>query len=304
MRSISSIAALLARRFRRTLPDEPSLTEEEAELQRLGALPRRVKTKTYLRGRSLHVNDGCDFVHMFRNAFYHQTCRFECETEHPLIIDCGANLGITVLYWKSLFPNSRIVAMEADPVICDMLRHNCGWMSDISILEAAAWNEEGELDFNMEGNVGGHLAALSERTDQGETVKVRAIRLRDLLCEKVDFLKLDIEGAEVDVLADCFDRLSCVDRIFVEYHAFADRDQRIGQFFTLLEDAGYIVHVHDELPADQPFIRRPVINGKHHRLNVFATRNGLPETVFLPSEDGPAVGKCWYSGELNCGTAE
>ena len=275
MPSISSIASLLARRFRDTFRDKPSLTEEEAELHRLGTLPRRVKTKTYLRGRRLHVNDGRDFVHMFRNAFFHQTCRFECETEHPTIIDCGANVGITVLYWKSLFPNSRIVAMEADPVICDMLRHNCDWMSDVSILEAAAWTEEDQLDFNMEGNVGGHLAALSERTDKGKNVKVRAVRLRDLLADKVDLLKLDIEGAEIDVLEDCFDRLSCVDRIFVEYHAFADRSQRIGKFFTILEDAGFIVHVHHELPAEQPFICRPVINGKHHRLNVFGDQTGI-----------------------------
>ncbi len=52
---------------------------------------------------------------------------------------------------------------------------------------------------------------------------VRTVRLADyLIGDRIDLLKIDIEGAEVPVLEDCAARLDWVDRVFVEYHSFTD----------------------------------------------------------------------------------
>ncbi len=300
MVSPKHIARSLRLRLKALFHSHAQLSEEQTELERLSGLPPRCTTTANLIGRSFDTNDGRAFAHMYKMAFHSQTCRFVCDSEQPTIIDCGANVGVTVLYWKHLYPHARIVALEADSVICEMLRHNCEGMSDVTVLEAAAWTENGELDFNMEGSLGGHLADLSESTDRGTNIKVRSVRLRDLLTDRIDLLKLDIEGAEIDVLADCFDQLSNVDRLFVEYHAFVDRDQRIGEFFSLLEDAGFVIHVHEELPAPQPFISRPVINGKHHRLNVFASKRQLPEAFLLQPESHSVVDAHNPTGIPNC----
>ena len=64
-------------------------------------------------------------------------------------------------------------------------------------------------------------------------------RLRNLLERKVQLLKLDIEGAELEVLRDCGARLQNVERLFVEHHSFLGRPQQLGEFFGILEAAGF-----------------------------------------------------------------
>ncbi len=56
------------------------------------------------------------------------------------------------------------------------------------------------------------------------TATVGAVRLRDLLTEPVDLLKMDIEGAAVDVLMDCADRLLLIKRLVVEYQFFEGQE--------------------------------------------------------------------------------
>lgn len=228
-------------------------------------------------GKVFHVNDVREFAHMYRCVFVDRSYEFRCSRRDPRIIDCGANLGVTVHFWKSLYPDARITAFEPDPLICEMLRTNCSNLESVEVIEAAVWNEEGQLRFRSQGGVGGHLSEVSGSTAKGTDVTVRSVRLHDLLDQHVDLLKIDIEGAEIEVLKDCSERLVNVDRVFVEYHAFVDQSQRLAECLEVLERAGYLLHVHSEMPSKQPFLKRTVVNGKHHRLNVFASRSHLPE---------------------------
>jgi hypothetical protein len=63
--------------------------------------------------------------------------------------------------------------------------------------------------------------------------------LRDLLDSPVDFLKIDIEGAEYAVLKDCRDRLQNVRNLFVEYHAAPDEPQRLNEMLSWFSEAGF-----------------------------------------------------------------
>ncbi|WP_315852995.1 FkbM family methyltransferase [Candidatus Laterigemmans baculatus] len=235
-------------------------------------------------GRTFEVTDAREFAHMFRCVFVNRSYEFRCDRQDPRIIDCGANLGVTVHFWKCLFPQARVTAFEPDPAICRMLRENCSGLNSVEVIEAAVWNEDGQLLFKSQGGVGGHLRGLTESTTQGGELGVRAVRLRDLLGEPVDLLKIDIEGAEIDVLHDCAERLVNVDRLFVEYHAFVDRPQRLAELVGILEQAGYLLHVHSEMASKRPFLRRDVVNGKHHRLNIFASKSHLPEIAWEPEQ--------------------
>lgn len=243
-----------------------------SEHLRLSALPSRTATSTALCGTPVRVNDGRVFSSMVRVVFGDDSLRFTCDRSNPFIIDVGANVGVTVFYWKHLFPDSRVMAIEADPNICALLRENVKPLSNVEVLHGAAWTEEGDLDFALEGSVGGHIGVLSGKTDRISTVRVPCIRLRDLLVERVEFLKMDIEGAELDVLEDCKDRLHLLERIFVEYHSFIDAPQRLSRFLNIFEECGFRVHIRHEMPAEQPFVKVPVVNGKDLRLNVYATR--------------------------------
>jgi FkbM family methyltransferase len=249
----------------------PERFAEQAELERLRKLPEGQPATTNIFGQPFEILDGRAFAHLFELYFIQQLYAFKAPTDCPYIIDCGANIGVTVTWWKHKYPSARVLAFEADPGIFRILESNCGHFKNVQLVNAAVWDKEGELAFSAKGGEGGHLAELSS-TNSATVLMVRGVRLRSFLTEKCDFLKMDIEGAEQEVLLDCADRLQNIKKIVVEHHSFIDRPQNIGAFIGVLETAGFRVHVHTELPANVPFLERPVINGKDLRLLVFAFR--------------------------------
>ncbi len=76
----------------------------------------------------------------------------------------------------------------------------------------------------------------------------------------------------VSVLGSMARELTDVNNIFVEYHSFYDRPQRLSTLFSVLEKAGFRLHARPDLPALQPFMDRPIINKKDFRLNVFGIK--------------------------------
>ena len=105
------------------------------------------------------------------------------------------------------------------------------------------------MRFAAEGSDAGRLG------DDGG-LEVPTVRLRDWLDRDVDLLKMDIEGAEVDVLLDCADRLDRVGSLVCEYHSFAGRPQRLGEMIGGLEGAGHRVIVDGRHGPGPPAGRR------------------------------------------------
>ena len=104
------------------------------------------------------------------------------------------------------------------------------------------------------------------------------MRLRRYINDRVDLLKLDIEGAETDVLFDCADVLRLVKRIVIEYHSFAGEPQKLNRMLALLATAGYRVYIRSVgsgWPL-QPFRQRPVDFGMDMQLYVYAFRTPTP----------------------------
>jgi len=98
------------------------------------------------------------------------------------------------------------------------------------------------------------------------------VRLRDYLQDPVDMLKLDIEGAEVEVLRDCADRLATVDHVFVEYHSFIGQSQLLDDLISVLRSSGYRYYLQPQLLISSPFINRLCHKGMDQTINVFAWR--------------------------------
>jgi FkbM family methyltransferase len=244
-----------------------------AEIKRLSKLPRKVETRTSLLGREISTMDAASLLQVYEYFFKQRSCEFKTGLERPRIIDCGSNVGATVFYWKSIYPNAEVIAFEPDPDIFKFLTTNCEKLDSVTLIQAGLWIFEGEIDFLANGIDGGHVADFSDGLlDEKVRISIPVKRLRDYLNEPCDMLKIDIEGAEVDVLKDCLDLLHNVRNIFVEYHSFVDRPQRLGEFFEILENSGYRIHIQDEKASRRPFVDRKVYNSKDLRLDVFAFR--------------------------------
>lgn len=245
-----------------------------SEFDTLRALPRKVKFESYILGQKIIGVDASSLLQVYESFFKQEYCKFITKLEIPRIIDCGANIGATVYYWKKLYPDAEIIAFEPDPEIFEVLRENCKDFLSTTIIQSGLWTFEGEIQFLANGTDGGHLAEFTDNETEDKTkISIPVKRLRDYLLQPCSMLKIDIEGAEIDVLIDCFDLLYNVENMFIEYHSFVNKNQRLGEFFTLLENAGFRIHVLDESTAQQPFVSRPIYNSKDLRLDVFAFRD-------------------------------
>ena len=156
------------------------------------------------------VPDLPSFIWQFKEIFVDELYKFECDkSDEPIIYDCGANIGMSCLYFKKLYPKSKIKAFEADPKIARVLENNLAKNSildGVEIINSAVWIDEDGIEFSSEGADGGSVYGDKNK------IKLNSIRLKNYLENEkhIDMLKIDIEGAEYEVLKDCKDSLSNV----------------------------------------------------------------------------------------------
>ena len=230
------------------------LDEHQAELKRLHDLPRYEPTTTNLFGPTLQVPDGKSFFYGYKEVIENAIYDFRCDSDSPLIIDGGANVGLSVIFFKQRFPNARIIAFEADPSIFRVLTHNVKEMGleDITLIQKALWTDETTLRFDSEGADAGRLGI--DGLDVANSIEVPTIRLSSYLDQPIDFLKLDIEGAEVDVIAEAQTRLDHVERLFVEFHSFTGKSCRLVELLKNIEESGFKYHLQTMVYTPQPFL--------------------------------------------------
>jgi FkbM family methyltransferase len=252
------------------------LSREYRSISRLRLIPRYTPFKTDLPGVRITAVDSVSFIHAYTEIFKRGIYRFESGSAAPNIVDCGANIGLSVIYFKQLYPNARITAFEADPKVFDVLSANVRslGLENTTLHNKAIWNQEATLDFFTEGADAGRVT--SSTAEEKQVCKVSAVPLRDYLShEKIDLLKIDIEGAETVVLKSCADCLSNVQRIFVEYHSFEDKPQELHELLTILHNAGFRIHAQPVGFSEQPFVKRQTYLGMDMQFNVFASRDWI-----------------------------
>ena len=238
-------------------------TPERAMLQQLERSARRFPRYTngsVRAGRyALEYGDAMSVWPQWEDIFIHRTLLFETSVETPRILDCGANVGVASLYFRQQYPRARITAFEADPAISDVCRRNleANGAADVDLVTAAVWTSRGETAFVCEGSDSGAVAALG--VIDGPVQTVATVRLRDYLGERIDLLKLDIEGAELPVLEDCADRLDAVQAMTVDLHEFDPNRRQTGPMFDLLARAGFVFEQRHLalLPSRSPVTRSP-----------------------------------------------
>lgn len=250
----------------------------QSELHRLRSEERYVPGQTTLLHHPVQYVDAASFLSAYRAIFEEEIYTFVPESDSPTIIDGGANVGLATLYWKKKWPDADITAFEPAPQVFRALEWNCDQhgYTDVDLIRRGLWSEDTTLQFNPDGADSGHLensdCTITEDA-QGEMVSVPVVRLARFLDQPVDLLKLDIEGAETEVLVDCEEALHTVEHLFVEYHSYVDQEQRLDEVLSVLKDSGFRIHIQPELVAEKPFVQRLESHGMDHRLNIFAYRN-------------------------------
>ncbi|HEX2644280.1 MAG TPA: FkbM family methyltransferase [Thermoanaerobaculia bacterium] len=238
-------ARRLAGRTKRRLFPAPEVAAWRHSSREAERTPRHTPGTIELMGYRLRYADLLTLCPQWHDLFVAGAYRFQAAGPAPRILDAGANVGLASLYFKRLYPRARITAYEADPAIHALLRDNlaANGAADVEAVQAAVWTRAGSLDFRCEGSDSGAVVDPAAGLDPdlpGPIRSVPAVRLRDVLeREPVDLLKLDIEGAEAAVLADCAGALREVRALIAEVHEFDPARRRTPEILALLAEAGF-----------------------------------------------------------------
>ena len=256
-----------------TAPGSSAGNNESKERYRLAQIPRYVETQTNLPGSPFRIPDAASFMASWEEIFDREIYKIKSTTTRPRILDCGANVGVSSLYFRKQFPSARITAFEPDPKIFAYLRDNLAQagFTDVDLVEKGVWKSQGILRFHSEGADAGRI----NNNSQAAFIEIHTVRLLDYLHEDVDLLKIDIEGAEDEVLADIAPCLSRVKNIFIEYHSFEGRPQTLGRLIQTLTEAGFRLQIHHLNASPKPFLEVSSHLGMDMQLNIFGYRVDL-----------------------------
>jgi FkbM family methyltransferase len=234
-------------------------------------LPAGKIRKHRLFGKPFYFSSPAELLHGFHEIFIDQIYR-QVFNDSPYIIDCGANIGLSVIYLKQLCPEATIVAFEPDDSNFGLLEKNIKsfGFSSVILRNEAVWVEDTMTQFSNEGSMSSRI----EAAPTGQSKLIKAIRLNNWLDRKIDFLKIDIEGAEYRVLKDCADGLRYVKNLFVEYHGSFSQSAELSDLFNLFSEKGFSYYIKEATNIySTPFIRKKNPDVQHDiQLNIFCFR--------------------------------
>lgn len=218
-------------------------------------------------GHVVHFSDYSIFALVFGEVYQSGVYYFPTRAAAPLIIDGGANIGVSLAYFRTIYPGCRVLAFEPNERNFELLERTVranGW-TDIELYPFGLHRTAGKqwfFDYNgLPGSLSGGFWEPAEAGPAKSQTMVETVRLSDYITGDVDLLKLDVEGSEMAILEDltAAGKLERVRQIIGEYHHHVKPDEdRLGEFLTLLERAGFGYHLCAALPL--PFPERQAQN--------------------------------------------
>jgi len=185
---------------------------------------------------------------LVHEIFVNGAYRFDGGNPRPRIVDCGANIGMAVLFFKAYRPDAQVIAFEPDPATYARLARSVeiNQLPRVTLENAAVGEKEGLATFYGSRADPGSLTASLEPAWGGETAKeVRVVRLSRWIQEPVDFLKLDVEGAEYGVIRDLVETgaIRWIREAVIEYHELDAEPAGVPRMIEALRNTGLEVQV-------------------------------------------------------------
>ncbi len=176
----------------------------------------------------------------FEEIFIGRQYAFSADRPDPVIIDCGANVGLSAVWFKLNYPECQLTVYEADPDLAKISEANLkrAGFEDVSIRHEAVWVANTSVAFCKAGNDSGKIVSES-------SMSYPAVDLSEQLPNRVDLLKLDIEGAEFQVL----DRLcetqaiQRVQKLICEFHVWRDKTDELLATLARIRDNGMQISI-------------------------------------------------------------
>lgn len=231
---------------------------------------QQVKFKTLPIGR-VYYRRPYELLHTYRELFLREMYLFTCNDAAPVVLDCGSNIGLSVLYFKTIYPAARIWAFEPDRNNFELLQKNIAYhhLQNVIAEPKAVWIQDGSVSFSGNGSEASRIDESNEKSGNNE---VPCIRLNSVLQSfpHIHFLKMDIEGGEYKVITDCANELHRVQHLFLEYHGKTTETRHLAELLEIIDGQGFQAYIKNAADAlAHPFTERQTATQFDVQLNIF-----------------------------------
>lgn len=177
-------------------------------------------------GKEIYFDNLIQLFVGYREEYIWQQYDFKSKTESPVIFDCGAEIGMSSLYFKSVYPDAKITCFEPSPQAFKNLKKNLRGFRNIKLVnKALVGNNIKHIDLYNSQKEFTHTHNSSIYPDRWEKndlkkIRVETTKLSSFIKSHLDLLKIDVEGAEDEIFDDLDKnhKLKYVDKIIFEYH--------------------------------------------------------------------------------------
>jgi len=188
----------------------------------------------------LIIRKGDSDIRVFKQIFLDEVYHFFPQDFSPkVILDAGANVGYSAVWFASKFPNAKILAIEPEKSNFDLLKTNTASRSSIIPIHAGLWFEKSFL--KIHDSKSGSWAFETRIPKEGEKTDVERVTIPELIrnykLTQIELLKIYIEGAEFELFENKAEEwLPFVTMIMIETHdrmrpGCSDLINRVIKFF-------------------------------------------------------------------------
>ncbi len=190
-------------------------------------------------------------------SFEYQQPNAEEGLSRPRIVDIGAHIGMSTLYWKYLYPEAEVIAVEPHPLAYSMLERNVtqNRLRDVETINAAVHTTNAPVKLITDADPVEQTQWLSNtsvrsgswRGDQPtftREISVPGIDLDTLLQDEshIDLMKVDIEGYEQAILTAASDKtMQKIQQLIIEFHPHSSQD--LDTLVRTLQSKGFSVQI-------------------------------------------------------------
>ena len=194
--------------------------------------PRRIRLRS---GRLITYRLNRGDIQSIREVLMDEVYRLPFPSQQPdVLVDLGANIGLTSLFYHRTLQARSIIAVEPDPSNAQLVRENLSGLPAV-VFQAAVGPHDGTARFSI--NRESNLGSLSSNSSGIEVPVMSMDSVLERVPEGVKIIfKLDIEGGEEELLQTNTKWLSRVDGFIVEFHP--DRVDYLG-LIRVLQTAGF-----------------------------------------------------------------
>jgi len=213
------------------------------EFNILGTSVKKIKLRGYK--NSIYYRNTKSDLFVFNQIFINKDYDFDFLVTPKTIIDCGANIGLSTIYFKNRYPLSHIISIEPELNNYELLERNSKLYEGIECLNSGIWGKDVNLEIINPTDESASFQ-LKETLSHSE---LKALSINSIInrfnLDRINILKIDIEGSEKNLFCNDTFWLDHVDYIVIELH---DRIQPSSSytFFNAISVYNYELFVKGE----------------------------------------------------------